>query len=66
MYLGDKKDVAAFVAPITSTLHLTASGTLSKPEGSGTSLFTMLAGHIFVDTQANGMYKKFINANNNI
>ncbi len=67
--LEDKKHAAqgaASAAPTTSTSGSAASGTLPKPEGSGTLLSATLVGRIFADTQAHGMYEEFLNANDEI
>lgn len=67
--LGDKKYAAQSAvsdALTGSTLSLAASGTLPKSKGSGVSLSVTLAGSIFTDTQAHGMYEEFLNVNDNI
>ena len=69
VYLGDKKHAAqgiASAAPAPSTLGPAGNGALSQPEGSGASLSTAFASRIFADTQANGIYKEFMDADNDI
>ncbi len=69
VWLGDKKDVAqgaTSATPTASTSRPAASGTLPKPEGSGASSSATLAGRIFADTQAHGMYEEFLNADDDI
>lgn len=67
--LGDKKhevQSAPSAAPTPSTLGLTANGTISQPEDSDTSSSVTLAGRIFADSQANDMYKEFMDADDDI
>ncbi len=67
--LRDKKDAAqgaASAAPTASTSRPATSSTLPKPEGCGSSLSATLAGRIFADTQAHGMYEEFLNADDEI
>ncbi|WP_375449249.1 hypothetical protein [uncultured Nostoc sp.] len=67
--LRDKRHTAqgaASVAPVSSTSNPAANGTLPQPEGSGASLSATLASRIFADTQANGIYEEFMNADDDI
>ncbi len=69
MCLGNKKNAAqdaVSTAPTASTSNLIASGTLPKPESFDALSFTMLAGYFIVDTQAHGIYEKFLTADDDI
>ena len=69
MCLGDKKHApqgAASAAPAPSTSGPAANGALPQPEGSGVSSSAALASRIFADTQANGIYEEFMDADDDI
>ena len=67
--LGDKKHAvqgAASAAPAPSTSGPAGNGALPQPEGSGVSSSAALASRIFADTQANGIYEEFMDADDDI
>ena len=67
--LVDKKHAAqgaASAAPASLTLGPAGNGALPQPEGSGASLSAALASRIFADTQANGIYEEFMDADDDI
>ena len=69
MCLRDKKHAAqgaASAAPAPSTSGPAGNGPLPQPEGSGAPLSVALASRIFADTQANGIYEEFMDADDDI